>query len=665
MYHQTLLIAIWLKMTDAFYKVKKSDLLDVSDLLRIERRIGIRDAGSYSSSDDDSVDYDIDMPYDRRKSLEAEELRCVFDELCKQLNAVKESLEEVGAPGKVLDPAPSSPSVCSAMPLMGSAMCASPSRPRLHGKQDGEPENVLSPSKRHRGKQPLELIVRRSSKLCQMPACCFNRSNPGTPAVARDSMYCIWCDDDRMKAAMGTAEGLKNIRVSLSIFEEKSESVFQAAMQRLPADFNASEMYCSMSSCVYNEQRPGEKARTPAGRAYCVWCDADAMNAALQTDAGRARIRQSLSMFEKRSLSVFEQAGQRLPEDFVRTSLLCTSKDCVFSLSSPGERARARANSHLCAWCDPHVVSSRETSGAGGLRKITNALNTFAKYPAVRIAAYAKLSVNCRTAPQSAADLKRERRAMLQEDLVRACAGRQKKAANFSPRLSGTCELCCVSMPPLRDEVKEFELVVASIARGLGEAKSPIEMDADWFKICCSGEYWRTCMQFKFLPAPCFFQPESTPGCYDYICNRCSGFVVPLRSSSILLVCCVRSHLENFCHCDGGAGVTRLLSRATEAMAMRNEDTNGDPELSGAPVRPVNMQREQMDMQGEDCRKRELDFMCKVIGCIASYQYFFGEKTSGTLLQPRFGSGMLRRWIGCALILIRMAGRVGLKSGGQ
>ena len=60
---------------------------------------------------------------------------------------------------------------------------------------------------------------------CQAPDCVFNRSMPGQPARAI-ATNCVWCDADAMARALERGgSALTNVRVSLSIFEQKDSSL--------------------------------------------------------------------------------------------------------------------------------------------------------------------------------------------------------------------------------------------------------------------------------------------------------------------------------------------------------------------------------------------------------------------------------------------------------
>ena len=83
-----------------------------------------------------------------------------------------------------------------------------------------EPTLVPSPKKRHTGKQPPQMELRRNPKLCQMAECVYNCAQPGQPAIARDTNYCVWCDPELMATALNDTHRRGNVKVTLSIFEK-------------------------------------------------------------------------------------------------------------------------------------------------------------------------------------------------------------------------------------------------------------------------------------------------------------------------------------------------------------------------------------------------------------------------------------------------------------
>ena len=411
--------------------------------------------------------------------------------------------------------------------------------------QDDELEGAmeLSPSKRHRGKQAAQLVLRRSSKLCQMSSCIYSRARPGEPARAEDSLYCVFCDPVRMAAAMESEAGRMNVRVTLSMLKTKDESVYRSAKGKVPLDFCASIRYCNGDSCIYNRDHPGAPVRmqeaAARGETYCIWCSPVRMQEAMQTEAGRRNVQISLSIFEQKDTNVFERATAKVPADFVRSVRTCCGSNCVFSLSSPGGTARARTRSTLCSWCNPRIVRQREAS-LHGLKRITCALRAFADYPDVCAAAVSKLSEHFKTAPQRAEALLMERAAMLQEDVVRICAGNLVANPNTQP-LSGLCTVCENPIPPMRTHIKKFECIVAYHAARLGERRVPIETDGDWLRLCSSGAYFPTgipCMPFVQLhwyPNACCRTCFQTR-CNTLCCRHCLGMVRPMNCADIAYV---------------------------------------------------------------------------------------------------------------------------------
>ena len=537
-----------------------------------------------------------------------ETMRDLFGVLCELSAYLEKSGSKVSAsPPAILSYAPFSckrGSCNDALEGEGeNAMELSPSK-RHRGKQApqlvlGEGENAmeLSPSKRHRGKQAPQLVLRRSSKLCQMSTCIYSRSKPGEPGRADDSLYCVFCDPARMAAAMESGTGRTNVRVTLSMFEAKNEVVYRSALGKVPPGFFQSTQYCNGDLCIYSRERPGQRVRfsdAARGQSHCIWCSPAAMQEAMRTQDGRRNVQLSLSMFEQKAPNVFRSAAAKLPTDFLRSVEMCCGSDCVFSLSTPGKAARARQRSTLCSWCDPAIVGQRETS-LHGIKHITRALRAYAGYPEVCAAALSKLSEDFKTAPQRRAALKRERKAMLQEDVVRRCAGRCVEVPDYGPLLP-SCVLCSKAMRPVRREVKLFEHVMGAI-----------ESDADWLKICLSGPYLRYAdsvlefspslgdrsLQMAFLPPSCYW--GSGRDCFDYRCKGCLCRVKPWMDGRM-----------TDCKC-GLADVELILAAGTEAMLMqRADDYLGDATLPGARQSVVNPWREAEAMAHQDVRNVEL-----------------------------------------------------------
>ena len=191
---------------------------------------------------------------------------------------------------------------------------------------------LLSPSKRHRGKQEAKLVLRRSPKLCQNLDCVFSRSRPGEPARAANSTYCVWCDAGLMKSAIESEDILKNLRVSLSIFQKSCPNVYQRALALLPADAGVDRFahYCKNRACVFSRKNPG----TPGlvhGRSYCSWCDADELAAAQATKDGRRHLNHSLNIFKKVRPDIYDVAFAKLASEFPRGAKSCHASGCVYS----------------------------------------------------------------------------------------------------------------------------------------------------------------------------------------------------------------------------------------------------------------------------------------------------------------------------------------------
>ena len=206
---------------------------------------------------------------------------------------------------------------------------------------------------------------------------------------------------------------------------------------------------------------------------------------ATKTSYTIGRIKQSLSTFKAVNMEIYEKACLRLPLGFDQGPLknLCQSPGCVFSLQTPGSKARERRGSHLCSWCDPKVLGARECT-IQGVRLIVRGLNKFADKPEVLSAAWKKLSPNFTVQLTMGAATMRERRAMIDEDLVQQCKGRTESYTTESA-MCGVCKVKPVGMglKCLREGVKVFETIAAARAAAAGETRVPIERDADWMRI--------------------------------------------------------------------------------------------------------------------------------------------------------------------------------------
>ncbi len=161
--------------------------------------------------------------------------------------------------------------VCATAPV------SIPGTPRKRGAEDEpEPLLVLSPSRRVCGKQreaDVPMVYRRNSHYCQAADCVFNRSMPGQPAWAT-ATNCVWCDPDAMARALEGGSTLKNVRLSLSMFEQKDTAVYERAMALLPVGFTRSAesyMLCQNAQCCFSTVTVGGRAYTESP--VCLLCD--------------------------------------------------------------------------------------------------------------------------------------------------------------------------------------------------------------------------------------------------------------------------------------------------------------------------------------------------------------------------------------------------------
>ena len=117
------------------------------------------------------------------------------------------------------------------------------------------------------------MVYRRNSHYCQAADCVFNRSMPGQPARAT-ATNCVWCDPDAMARALEGGSTLKNVRLSLSMFEQKDTAVYERAMALLPVGFTRSAesyMLCQNAQCCFSTVTVGGRAYTESP--VCLLCD--------------------------------------------------------------------------------------------------------------------------------------------------------------------------------------------------------------------------------------------------------------------------------------------------------------------------------------------------------------------------------------------------------
>jgi len=531
-------------------------------------------------------------------------------------------------------------------PGLATSACSPPAKiPRLSpAQEEAPPELVLSPGRRLMSKQSAELRPVRRARFCQAPACVYNSASPGQPARVDDSDYCRWCDPEIMARALSHGQMTGHVKKNLSKFKATSEEVYKAALAKLPGDFveTALEHPCQKPGCVFNKMGYGRPRLTT--ERFCIWCDEAALRKAVQDRYQAGVIRHNLHAWETSNPDVYDEALERLPVDFdVEDQMgLCQDSACVFSTKTIGSKARQKTGTAWCCWCDVSVVTARETT-AYGRAQITKALRFFATDPAVLSAAWCKLSPEFKTIPQKIEELKRERHAMVTEDLVRECKGRMVPYKTEPP-------MCCLchSAPTcnLRSEIKLYERIAAERAAASGEERVPIERDADWMRIrfalplAPSGRY----VAGRYIHAR-GEDWNKMSDCYPYICG-CLWRSLPADCAQPLEPRCAlcfdslelelmnddrnEKHYEHTGSCSThkappalgyyleaktGFHVVLLLHKSAEISAMTSNDKFVD--MSGPweadrqlLSQQANMQRERDAMFAEDLVLFEKLFLC-------------------------------------------------------
>jgi len=499
------------------------------------------------------------------------------------------------------------------------ARSPAPKMPRLSPVVEGAPPDVgLSPGRRLFSKQRAELQPVRRARFCQEPACVYNSASPGQPARADESSYCIWCDPEAMSRTLSNKRQIGHVKTSLNKFRDADVKIYESALAKLPEDFveTSLEHPCQKPGCVFHSQGYGTPRSTT--ERFCLWCDEAALTKAAEDPKRASKIRQMLCLWEASNKDVYEEAVDKLPEDFdfEGGKDLCRDWACVFSTKAIGHKARRMPGTQWCSWCDVSVVAARETTDRGRAQ-IAKALSKFASNPAVLSAAWCKLSPMFKAVPQKIKELKRERHAMMAEDLVRGCKGR------VVPHITepAMCSFCRAKPCPisLRTEVKEFEKVAAAHAAAAGEVRVPIETDTDWMRIRFAG--------FGATVYP--LDPDQFTDINPYHCGclgenneaRCALCFDTLSASAWnnyhyekIGGCCGKEappHTGYYLYSRTGLHPVVLLHRAAEISAMSSNDKYAEqPELTLQQLyRQEEEWRQSRWLTQEKERTRELDAM--------------------------------------------------------
>ena len=279
-----------------------------------------------------------------------------------------------------------------------------------------EPLLVLSPSRRVCGKQRQEnvsMVYRRNAKYCQAPDCVFSRSMPGQPAWSRE-VNCVWCDPAAMARALEGGESLMHVRMSLSIFEQKNNAVYERAMAQLPADFSRSAesyMLCQNIDCVFSTSTSGGRAYSE--RPLCFLCDPKTLLVYGTEEHVRKRVNTILNRLQTKNLPGYEAAAL-LFKGSLRSARLCQNPDCCYSLTQPGQRARA-SNGIYCFWCDADAVWDAHAT-KNGLRRLFMGINAFRDYPEILSTAHSKLRFDLESYRERRSAQRRELWSMASQD---------------------------------------------------------------------------------------------------------------------------------------------------------------------------------------------------------------------------------------------------------
>jgi len=461
--------------------------------------------------------------------------------------------------------------------------------------------------------------LRRFGHLCQAEGCIFSTGQPGQPARAEHSRFCMWCDAEAMKAELQSTSGRAKIAKALTLFS-KHPTTHSAALALLPDDFQTGDRrYCQARGCPFNMHRPGNPGRCVGASTHCIWHDASARDSALRSEEGRKSIRRSVALLKQSGAEhddgayLWEHALRLLPADFALSARMCANSCCRFSLLRIGQPARSQQTSDLCAWCDTGVLASRESTEAGR-RLIAYALSKWVARTDVLLAAWGKLSPEFRAAATRPASRTWENRAMAKHDWVHRCQSRTRPYIT-QPAMCSVCR-SKPSTISLRRDIKEFESVAAASAAAAGEARVPIETDAHWLRLLFAGcgetlsfdttSFCRECLDLQRvrpLRARCALCLESLrPGLWNdrhqENSGGCSGHEAPPRAGV---------YLES----KTGLHVVALLHRSAEISAMWSNDKYVEqPELTFKQLLAQEQEWRQCRWRRQEAeRTRELEAM--------------------------------------------------------
>ena len=119
-----------------------------------------------------------------------------------------------------------------------------------------------------------------------------------------------------------------HVRMSLSIFEQKNNAVYERAMAQLPADFSRlaeSYMLCQNAQCCFSTVTVGGRAYTESP--VCLLCDPKTLLVYGTEERVRAQVNTILNRLQTKNLPGYE-AATLLFKRSLRAAKLCQNPDC-------------------------------------------------------------------------------------------------------------------------------------------------------------------------------------------------------------------------------------------------------------------------------------------------------------------------------------------------
>ena len=154
---------------------------------------------------------------------------------------------------------------------------------------------------------------------CTGAGCVFSTVTAGGACQVRQAGdKCVWCDPEKLQSALSRDAGKGQLRRALNKFGRMTSPALEAALAKLPADFQMTGKYCIAPDCIFSCAEVGKRMRTSGGKKYCLLCSFGPTGrlTAEKSGTGLETLRRCLSSYEASDPHVLEAAWARLSDDF-------------------------------------------------------------------------------------------------------------------------------------------------------------------------------------------------------------------------------------------------------------------------------------------------------------------------------------------------------------